>query len=317
MIRLPYRLRRAEGRPCKIPYWGGIRYLFECLWENYYIKNTQWPETGINTVSHRDFKIIVSLTTFPSRIESVIFAIKSLMLQTVKPDKIILWLANSQFDHIPHILEPLIVKGLSVRFCDDLRSHKKYYYALQEQMPGEVVITYDDDIIYERDSIEKLIKYHQLFPKAIICNRTQKILYTTTGFEPFEKWPIYNEIKAGCPTIGMIPSTGAGCLYPYGIMPPKTFDLDLIMRDVLTTDDLWIGFNAINNRIPIVKTLKYFGTLINVRNSQKISLTSVNDLGGENKKAVNRLLELFPDTINILNCPTINNIHSSLKVNGQ
>ena len=76
-------------------------------------------------------KITISLTTYPGRINQVYYAIKSLMIQSIQADKIILWLAEEQFPNkkLPdkiHILEKL---GLTIRWCDDLRSHKKYYYA--------------------------------------------------------------------------------------------------------------------------------------------------------------------------------------------
>lgn len=166
MIRLPYSLRRAEGRPCKVPHWGGLRYWFECHCENYYINRSGLPESGINTDRSRKTRIIASLTSFPQRIPSVFLTIKSLMLQSVKADRIVLWLAQSQFNGIPDILRSLIERGLTVRFCDDLRSHKKYFYALQEQHSDEVVITYDDDIIYEHDSIKSSCIITSCFPTA-------------------------------------------------------------------------------------------------------------------------------------------------------
>lgn len=42
-------------------------------------------------------KIIVSLTSFPARINIVVKTIKTLLTQTLKPDAVILWLAPEQF----------------------------------------------------------------------------------------------------------------------------------------------------------------------------------------------------------------------------
>lgn len=300
MIRLPYCLRRSEGRPCRIPHWGGLRYMIATLCENFYIKHAKLPRHSLNNDKNNSPKIIVSLTTFPGRIDVVGYAIKSLMLQTVQPDKIIIWLAKTQFSCVPEQLNTYIERGLEVRFCDDMRSHKKYFYALQEQQPNEVVITFDDDIIFEKDAIEKLVRFHRKHPDCIICNRAQKILFDKSGFKPFRSWPIFNDVKAGEPTLGMIPSTGAGCLYPYGIMPQITFDKEIIKANVFETDDLWIGFVNISHGNRIVKTLTHQATLVNVKNSQKESLTSKNDLGDGNVRALERLIKLFPDTLQIL-----------------
>lgn len=303
MIRLPYWLRRSEGRPCKVPHWGGLRYKFESICENLYIKYVRLPEFGLYLGKPRKKKVIVSLTSFPARIDISYYAIKSLMLQSFKADKIILWLSHEQFSgkELPGKFDELIRRGLEIRFTEeDLRSHKKYYYILQEQKPDEVVITYDDDIIYEKDSIEKLIKYHLLFPKCIICNRAQQILFNNETIEPFKKWPIFNNIKRGVPKIGMIPSTGAGCLYPYKILPKTAFNLEIIKKEVFTTDDLWIGFNNIISGNYLVKTLDHPATLICINNSQKEALTTINNIEGENSRSVKRLLKIFPQVHIIL-----------------
>lgn len=300
MLRLPYKLRRTEGRPCRIPYWGGFRYKIECLCENLYIKLSSLPKTGINLYPHGVPKVIVSMTTYPARIDAAYYAIKSLMLQTHKADRIILWLARSQFDKIPEKLESLMDKGLEIRFCEDLKSHKKYFFALRQQLKNEVIITYDDDIIYERDSIAKLVNMHIKHPGCIICNRAQKINFNESEIKPYKTWAFFNKVKAGIPVLGMVPSTGNGCLYPYGVMPQSAFDIKTISENALTADDLWIAFNSINNKIPIVKTLDTIPTLVTVGKSQRASLTQINDIGGENQRTINRLLELFPKTLQLL-----------------
>lgn len=69
------------------------------------------------------------------------------------------------------------------------------------------------------------------------------------------------------------------------------------MSSAFTTDDLWIGFVNINHGNRVVKTLNAPATLINVGKSQTESLTSINDLGGENMRAIERLLKVFPQTL--------------------
>lgn len=40
---------------------------------------------------------------------------------------------------------------------EDIRSHKKYWYAISEY-PGMSIITVDDDIIYSSDTIKDLVE---------------------------------------------------------------------------------------------------------------------------------------------------------------
>lgn len=95
----------------------------------------------------------------------------------MKPDEIILWLAEEQFngiDSLPKALLEQQKRGLTIRFCDDLRSHKKYYYTMQEY-PRDIVILVDDDMFYPKDTIKKLWKLHKKYPNDI-CSITTQII---------------------------------------------------------------------------------------------------------------------------------------------
>ena len=84
--------------------------------------------TGI-TNQKRKVKVIVSLTSFPARIDIVDITIKSLLMQSLKPDEIILWLAKGQFsgeeNGLPTKLLKLKKYGLTINWCNDIKSYKK------------------------------------------------------------------------------------------------------------------------------------------------------------------------------------------------
>lgn len=164
----------------------------------------------------REDSVIVSMTTFPARIGYVHLAIKSLLSQTVIPEKLILWLAKDQFRDvaIPEQLRALCAYGLEIRFCDeDLLAHKKYYYAMRT-FPEQVIVTYDDDIIYPEDSLEKLLMMHRKFPDAIICNRGREIEMNGGFVATYKDWKVSGRVPAGLPSYRVMASTGAGTLYP-------------------------------------------------------------------------------------------------------
>ena len=148
----------------RIPYFSGLIYRLTSNAIRKSIASLPISSLALND-KPRGEKIIVSLTTFPARINVVGYAIKSLFNQTVKPDRIVLWLASSQFENVqlPQLISELVEKGLEIRYCEDVRSHKKYFYALQEQQSNELVITYDDDLVYPENSIELLYKKHAPF----------------------------------------------------------------------------------------------------------------------------------------------------------
>ena len=82
-------------------------------------------------------RIIVSLTSYPPRINGVHKVVESLYRQSVKADEIVLYLSLEEFpeaeEELPATLRALIGKGgFRVAWVHgNLKSHKKYYYALQ------------------------------------------------------------------------------------------------------------------------------------------------------------------------------------------
>ena len=309
MIRWPYKWRKIEGRKSKIPYWGAVRYILDCIAENMFIKLSKIPTDALNK-NNRNEKIVVSLTSFPARLDQCFYSIKSLLLQDYKPDRVVLWLASEQFPDkkLPEKYSELLQLGVEIKFCDDLKAHKKYFYMLQEQKNNEVVITFDDDIIYESDAILKLIGMHQKFPRSIICNRGFQMTCNEDEVLEYNKWKIYSDVGVGIPVYNVLPSTGAGCLYPYNIMPATTFNIELIKKYAWTADDLWMKFNSLSHGVKVVKTKKDVATLCNVYGSQKEALTNINNLMNENQRTIERLETLFPNVKNILlNEGNINN----------
>ena len=80
-------------------------------------------------------KVMISLTSFPARINEVKYTIYSLLNQTYKPNKIVLWLGEDKFinkeSDLPKELLDFTQKGLSIKFVKDLRSYTKLIPALK------------------------------------------------------------------------------------------------------------------------------------------------------------------------------------------
>ncbi|MBQ6515632.1 glycosyltransferase family 8 protein, partial [bacterium] len=81
---------------------------------------------SLNTVS-RNKKIIISLTTFPERIKELKYVLYSLFNQTVKADKIVLYLSEEEFKNkendLPEDIKQFENYGLEIRWVKNLRSY--------------------------------------------------------------------------------------------------------------------------------------------------------------------------------------------------
>lgn len=277
-------------------------YLADVFWENLYIKHARFPKFCLNKDKRKE-RIVISLTSYPARMEQTYYAVKSLMLQSLRPDKIVLWLSELQFPSkkITEKFQELINKGLEVRFTsDDLRSHKKYYYILQEQKPDEVVVTYDDDIIYDKRSLERIYKKHLLFPQAVVCDYGMRLRLEKGTIIPYNNWEIDSIIGVESPSMMISPYTGAGCLYPFGVMPSTTFDKKKLRELAFSADDIWMSFNEIIGDVPVVKTRQKGEMLCTVYGSQLESLGNYNSQKNGNDEAINKICQEFPQIMNKL-----------------
>ena len=83
-----------------------IEWFYNILVRDWYMKHPI-RRNGINQAKRKE-NIIVSLTSYPKRIGTVWLTIETLLRQSVKPDEIILWLAQEQFKSIDVLPRELI-----------------------------------------------------------------------------------------------------------------------------------------------------------------------------------------------------------------
>ncbi|MDY2595828.1 MAG: hypothetical protein SOW34_13285 [Oliverpabstia sp.] len=219
------------------------------------------------------------------------------MHQTIRPYKVVLWLAEEQFRNvnIPQKLKDLCEFGLEIRYCkEDILAHKKYYYSMLE-FPNHIVVTYDDDLIYPEDSLEKLLVSYEKNPGCIICNRGREILINENKIQSYDKWILRGRISKGTPSYKIMASTGAGTLYPPDCMPQETFDLLKIRELALTADDLWMKAMSIYGNIPVVKSQDCCKALCLSVPEQKVSLAQTNVLEKKNDEIFKKLLSAYPE----------------------
>lgn len=114
-------------------------------------------ESGIEQTKFCDHEVVVSLTTYGKRLYEVASTIESIMQGTMKPNRIVLWLEEGLKDTpLPILLQRQQTRGLEIGYCEDLRSYKKLIPTLIKY-PDAVIITIDDDAIYNCDVVEKLV----------------------------------------------------------------------------------------------------------------------------------------------------------------
>ena len=249
-------------------------------------KYTRWLEkhpvkNGLNTTP-REERYTVSLTTFPARVGHVHIAIETLMRQSVKPDRIVLWLAESQFpDHqLPEKLVALQERGLTVRFCEDLRSHKKYHFAFREY-PEDHIILADDDLFYPRDTVKRLVKLHKKHPQDIVCVSAQMIAPELSSLPSV--WPVPKQGKRYVSCWEAQAFTGAGSLFPAYWYTPEVFNKEKAMELTPTADDLWLKAMSLVAGVRTTLDHPDRGFPVEVEIPGNVTLFQENKATGENR----------------------------------
>lgn len=205
------------------------------------IKILECKEKGTTDEKYCDNEIIVSLTSYGKRINEVPLTIESLMQQTRKANRIILWLSDDvDMRNLPNALKEQEKRGLEIKLCSDLKSYKKLIPTLLTY-PDAAIITADDDLLYDFDFLDRLIRSYLKEPQAIHALRTLEIKLDEKGhILPYEEW-------GGCVSVFKNPkciffTTGGGVLFPPHSLPQETLDAERFMSLCPTGDDIW--FNA-------------------------------------------------------------------------
>ncbi len=216
-----------------------------------YLKKTK-PRYGISSVPQKP-RLIISLTSYPARYDTLYICIKSLLRQSMKPDNIILSIYINEMDCIPQSVLELQKYGVTILPVDEnLKPHKKYYYVMQ-QYPDAAVITVDDDLIYDKNLVKDLYKSYKKYPYAVSARRVHKITKDpVTGLiKPYNDWG-YEHKKIRTPSFELLSTGCGGALYPPHLLPKETFNSAAIQKLCLNADDIWLKFMEQKAHVPVV-----------------------------------------------------------------
>ena len=187
---------------------------------------------NIKSLKSDDHKLIVSLTSQPSRINTCWISILSIFNQDFINFKIILVLSKLEFplQKIPWTLKILQKKGLVILWIKE--NYKSYNKLIPVRLmfPLSKVVTFDDDVIYERWRLKILYQKSTIEPSAIIGFRGKKLKRDINKIiTPYLSWN--EEALIETDSLETLLTGVGGILYP----PNNEFD-DLITNYNLAKD---------------------------------------------------------------------------------
>ncbi len=237
---------------------------------------------------------IVSLTSIPSRLRLLDLTIRSLMAQSIRPKKILLWLHEDLRGKEPKALSSLVGEMFSIHYSDLTCSHRKLIHSL-ELYPNDVIVTCDDDQIYPNNWLERLVEDHKRFPGEIIANECKLIACSADGETlPYKQWS--GKMSAGFSDASLMPVGYGGVLYPPDALLPEVMNSELFLKLAPKADDLWFKTMSFLKGTPCRKASNPSATPLPVIGTRQTTLAQSNVKLDQNREQWDALRDYFKFT---------------------
>jgi len=212
-------------------------------------------------------RVVGSLTTMPDKYNKIVKTLQCLNKQTYKLDAIYLSLPDkSRRLHIPYPPLPEEVSNLcTIVSCTDYGPITKILGGLlMESDPDTVIITFDDDMIYPYNLVERLVAHHKNYPNSSLGSSGMLLKYSCPmcAITPNEDNFIYRIPKFIIPPEGRRVDSiygYPGALYVRKFFPSNDLLEEKFLKYALTNDDMllnddivisgYLSMNKIERRI--------------------------------------------------------------------
>ncbi|WP_424347701.1 hypothetical protein [Kocuria sp. CH-021] len=194
-----------------------------------------------------DAPVVVSLTSYGSRIRTVHLAVESMAHGSVRPQRLILWLREADVvADPPPPLARLVRRGLELRCTEDWGPHQKYYPYVRSVAHHELpMVIADDDVLYGETWLEELLAVHERHPRDVIAHRAHRLRVGNGRILPYATWSPGAPAEASYRTF----ATGtSGVLYPPHLLDALRDTGSGFTACAPMADDVWLHAVALRHR---------------------------------------------------------------------
>ncbi len=199
--------------------------------------------------------IILSFTSYGVRLKNCTWlAAYSMLMQTIKPEKIILCLDYSYKKiKLPYPIRKLQKMGITIEYCNDTRSYKKLIPAIK-QYPTKIIITIDDDIYYSENLIRNLYEEHLKNTNNVCATVVRGLIFDEKRNPlPYTRWKRdITESDTQLFAVGY-----GGILYPPQAINTKYLQEEDFMKIAPSADDIWFFGARIKSGVNLVQANNY------------------------------------------------------------
>ena len=211
-------------------------------------------------------RVVVSLTTIPSRLTRLRPTLNSLLTQDYQPTAIYLAVpSQSMREQKPYQMPEWLPEYPAVTVIDcerDWGPASKLLPTLlaERERPDTMIIVVDDDNVYPREMVRTFVQFSQRLPDAALCFRGHVVSggwkESRAVFGTRVSAPTRMDIVTGCGGVLVKPRFFDGAVFDYDGAPPSAFFVD----------DIWISGHLARRGvrrylIPSPAAFVYLGTL--------------------------------------------------------
>lgn len=184
--------------------------------------------------------LFVSLTSHAPRFATLEPTLRSLLLQELRPETVLLWIAHGDIGALPGEVRALEACGLTIRPCTDHGPHTKYVHALREFPDADIAIC-DDDTWYPPHWLARLVEAQR--PGEVPCHRVHRIALGAAGTPlAYRNWE--HDLEGPGISPHHFPTGVGGALLRLDRFDPAVLDMARAQRLSGSNDDIWLYFMA-------------------------------------------------------------------------
>lgn len=220
-------------------------------------------------------QLIVSVASYPPRFADLPYTLMALMTQSVRADKVVLYIPDEYQAQLPADVLALRARGLEILGGPNYRSYGKLIPVLKKY-PDAFIVTADDDVYYTPEWLGGLVECWNGEKTVVGHNGHWVQLDAQNRLLPTETWPAVWEQAEGQKEF-YLPIGEGGILYPPHIFHPDIMDEATFLEISREVDDFWFYWMAMRGGARYIPTKRRWIT-VTWPSSQNVGLSQKKDL---------------------------------------